>query len=80
MNGFSGFPSNFLAILVYYFEVGDVGIGMIVGHTMLVNITRDVTAVFFDSILQTSDGVTYVGKATIFFWSEPFVNNVLLKV
>ena len=47
MNVFSSFPGNFL---VYYFEVEDVGFGMIVGHTILVNCTGDVTGMFFNSI------------------------------
>ena len=79
MNGFSSFLANLLTILVYNSEVGDVGFGMIVGHTVLVNSTDDVTAVFFDSILQTSAGYIYVGKVTIFFWAGPFVDNVCLR-
>ena len=50
----NGFPNNFFAILVYYFEVGDVSFGMITGNTVftvLVNSTGDVTVVFFDYIL-----------------------------
>ena len=46
INGFSSFPGNLFTILVYYFEVGDVGIGMIVGHTVLVNFSGYMTAVF----------------------------------
>ena len=80
MNGFSSFPGNLFAILMYYFEVGDVGFGMIVGHTLLVNSTGDVTVVFFDFLLQTSVGLTYVGKVTIFFWPGPFVNTVLFNL
>ena len=80
MNGFSRFPSNLFAILVYYSEVEYVCIGMVVGHTVLVNSTGDMTAVFFAPILQTSAGLTYVGKVTTFFWVGPFVNSVLFKV
>ena len=83
MNGFSSFPDNLLAILVYYFEVGDVGdvgFGMIVRHTVLINCTGDMTAVFFNSILKASAGLSYVGMVTIFFWTGPFVGNVSFKV
>ena len=51
MDGFSSFTGNLFAVLIYYFEMGDVGFGMIVGYTVLVNSTGDMTAVFFDSIL-----------------------------
>ena len=65
---------------IYYFEKGDVGFGMIVGYTVLVNCTGDVTAVFFYSILETLAGLIYVGEVAIFFWTGPFVANVLFKV
>ena len=50
LDGFSRFPGNLFAVLIYYFEMGNVGFGVIVGYTVLVNCTGDVTAVFFDSI------------------------------
>ena len=67
MDGFSSFPGNLFTVLIYYFEVGDVCLGMIVGHTVLVNCTGDMTAVFFYSILETLTGLTYVGKVAVFF-------------
>ena len=51
MKDLSGFPDNLFAILVYYFVVGDVSFGMIVGHIVLVNSTNDMTTEFFDFIL-----------------------------
>ena len=48
MDDFSG---NFFAIFIYYFEMGDVVPKMIVGYTVSVNCTGNMTAVFFDSIL-----------------------------
>ena len=51
MDGLSSFPGNLFAVLIYYIEMGDAIFGMIVGYTVLVNCTEDVTAVFFDSIL-----------------------------
>ena len=51
MDGFSSFYGNLFAVLFYYFEMGDVGFGMIVGSTMLVNCIGDMIVVFFDSIL-----------------------------
>ena len=60
MSDFSSFPGNLFAILVSYFQMGHVGFGMIVGHTVLVNSTSDVAAVFSDSILQTSAQVTHL--------------------
>ena len=68
------------AILVYFFEVRDVVLGMIVGHTVLVNCTGDMIAVILDSILQTSAGLPYIGKFTIFFWAGQFADDVLFKV
>ena len=47
---------------------------------LLVNCTSEVTAVFLDSIFQTSAGLSYGGKVTIFFSMGPFVDNVLCKV
>ena len=80
MNGFSSFPGNLVAILVYYLEVGDVGFGMLIGHTVLMNCTGYVTAVFTVSILQTSAGLSFVGKVTISFWTGPFVDSDLCQV
>ena len=58
--------AKLFAILVYYFEERDVDFGTIVGHKILVNSTDDMAAVIFDSILQSSAGLTYVGEVTIF--------------
>ena len=66
MDGFSSFPGNLFTVLIYYFEMGDAGFGMIVEHIVLVNCTRNMTAVFFDSILETSAGFSYVGEIAIF--------------
>ena len=77
MNGFSSFPGNMFGIMIFYFDMGDVGSGMIVGHTVLVNCTSDVTTVFLNSILQTSAGLSYVGKVTISFWKGPFLYKTL---
>ena len=49
-NCFSSFSGNFFAVLGYYFEMGDVGSGIVVGHPALVNCTFDVTVVFYNSI------------------------------
>ena len=43
MDGFSSFYGKLFAVLIYYFEMGDVGFGMIVGYTVLVNCTANVT-------------------------------------
>ena len=53
-------------ISVNYFEVGDAGFGMIIGHTVLVNYTGDMDFVFFNSILQASAELDYVGKVDFF--------------
>ena len=60
--------------------MGDVGFWIIVGHTILVTCTGDVTALFISSILQASAGLSCVEKITIFFQTGPFVDNVLFKV
>ena len=47
MDGFSG---NLFSVLIYYFEVGHVGIGMVVGFPVDVNCTGYMTAMFFHSV------------------------------
>ena len=64
-----GFSSNLFAVLVYYFEVGDVGLWTAVGNAVYVNYTGDITIVFFYSVLQTSTGFSSVRNAVIFFWA-----------
>ena len=57
--------------------MGGVGFQIIVGHTVLVNSTGDMTAVFFDSILKTSAELIYVlcvYEVAIFFWTRLFVD------
>ena len=58
MNSFSSFSGKLFAILVCYLEVEDVGSGLVVGNTVLVNCTGDMTIVFFYSIFQTSAGLS----------------------
>ena len=72
-----GFSSNLFSILVYYLEVGDVGLVMVIGKTVLVDYSGDVTIVFFYSTFETSAGFSYVGKVAIFFSTGSFVYNVL---
>ena len=73
----SSFAGNFFVILVYYLEVGDVGLGAVVRNVVLVNCTGDMTIVFFYSIFQTSAGFSYVRKAAMFFWAGPFEDYVV---
>ena len=77
MDGFSG---NVFAILVYYLEVGDAGMGVIVGNAVYVNCTGDLTVVSIYSIFKTSANFSYVRKATIFFWAGQFVDYVFFKL
>ena len=51
MNGISSFPGNLFA--VYYLEVGDVGLQVVVGNAVYVTCTGDMTIMFFYSILKT---------------------------
>ena len=51
MDGFSSFPGDLFAVLIYYFEMEDAGSWMIIGYTVLINYTGNVIAVFFDSVL-----------------------------
>ena len=60
--------------------MGYVVFEMIAGYTVLVNCTGDMTAVFFDSILSASAGLTYVGEVAVFIWTGLFVDNALFKV
>ena len=48
MNGFSG---NLFAVLDYYLEVKDVGLGVVIRNAVFVNCTSDMTSIFFYSIL-----------------------------
>ena len=66
MNDFFSFPGYLFALLMHYFEMGDVGFGVIVVCTVLVNCISDVTAVFFDSFLKALAGPDYVGEVAIF--------------
>ena len=66
MDYLSSFSGNFFAVLVYYFKVGDVGFGVVVGNAVFINCTDDLTIVFFYSIFQTSAGFSYVRKIAIF--------------
>ena len=66
MNGFSSLSANSFAVLVYYLELGDVGLDMVDGKAVFVNWPGDMTNVFFYSILQPSAGCSYVGKVAIF--------------
>ena len=77
MNGFSRFSANLFAILAYYLEVGDVGLGAVIGNTLFANCTGDMTIVFFYSIFQMSAGFFCVKKVAIFFWAGPSVNYAL---
>ena len=74
MNGFS---ANLFAVLVYYLEVEDVDIWVVVGNAVFRNCTSDMTVVFFYSIFHLSAGFSCVRKVAIFFWAGPFVGYVL---
>ena len=56
MNGFASFSGNFFAVLVYYLEVGDVVLEVVVGNAVFVHYTGDMTYVLFSSIFKTSAG------------------------
>ena len=47
MDGFYSFCSNLLAVLVYYFRVGDVGSWAVVGNAAFVNCIGDMIIMFF---------------------------------
>ena len=76
-HGFSIFSGNVFAALVYYPEVGDVGMGLVVGNAVFVNCTGDMTIVFFYSVFKTSAGFSNVRKVAIFFCVGAFVDYVL---
>ena len=64
MDDFSG---NMFAVLVYYHEVGDIGLGVVAGNAVFVKCTGSMTIVFFYSIFQASAGISYVRKVTFLF-------------
>ena len=76
MDGFSGY---LFALLVYYLEVGDICLVMLVGNAMYVNCTGDMTIMFFNSIFQTPAGSSYVRKVAISFWTGPVVYYVWFR-
>ena len=50
MDGFTSFTGNLFSLLVYSLEMGDVGSLVIVGNAVYVNLTGDMSMVFFYSI------------------------------
>ena len=82
LDDFSSFSGNLFAVLVNYFEMEDIGSGMVDGNAVFVNCTSEIIIVFFYSIFQTSAGFSYVRKVEIFFWAWPFVflDYVLFKL
>ena len=50
VDGFPCFFGNFFAVLIHYFEVGDIGIEVVVGFTVNVNYAGNLTAMFFHFI------------------------------
>ena len=77
MNGFSVY---LFVVLVYYLEVGDVGLGVVIGNTVFVNCTGDMTIVFFYSVIRIPAGFSFVRKVTIYFQTGTFVDYVLFKL
>ena len=47
MDDLSHFSGSFLAVLVYYFGMGDIGLGLIVGNAVYVNFNANITIVVF---------------------------------
>ena len=76
MNGFSNLYGKLLAILVYYLEVGNAGLGWLFEMLCLYIFTGDMISVSFYSIFQTSTGFFYVKMVTMFFLAGQFVDYV----
>ena len=51
VDGFLCFSGKMFVVLIYYFEVGDDGMRIIVGFTVDIKCTGYMTAMFFQSIL-----------------------------
>ena len=49
-NGFHSFSGNLFEVLIYYFEVYNVGMEVVVGFTVDINFTGDMTVMSFHSI------------------------------
>ena len=73
MDGLSSFFHNLFTFLVYYLEVGDVGLVVGVGNDVYVNFTGDMTILFSYFIFQVSAGFCYVRKVVPFFLTGSFV-------
>ena len=79
-DGSPGFSANMFAVLIYYFEVGDVGMGLVVGFTVVVNSTCYMTAMFFHSMSQTSAGFISARLTATFFRTGSFLDYSLFEV
>ena len=77
MDGLSSFSCILFAVLVYYPEVGDAGLGMIVDKCCIHKLHCNMSIVFFYSTFQAFAGFSYERKIGIFFWAESFVGYVL---
>ena len=77
MHGFCRHPGNLIVFLVYNLKLEDVGSRVVVGNTVHVNCTDNMTSVFFFSIFQTSAEFSCERKDTIFIWAVPFADCVL---
>ena len=80
VDGFPGFSCNLFGVLIYYFEVGDVGMGVVVGFTLDVNCTNYMAGMFFRSVLQTSLALTNVKFTATVFRTGLFVDYILFEV
>ena len=49
MDGLSSFSGNLFAVLVYYLEVGDDCVEVVIGNAVFVNCTGEMTIVFIYS-------------------------------
>ena len=77
IDSFSSFSGNLFTLLVFYHEVADISLGVVVGNAVYVKCTGDMTIVFFYSIFHTSTGISCVKKVASFFWEGPFLDYVL---
>ena len=74
------FSSSFFAILICYFEVEDVGTGIVARFTLDTNCTSYMIPMFFHSIFQTTAEFSNVRLTTNSFMSGSLVDYILFEV
>ena len=80
LDSFPGWYCNLFTVLIYYFEVGDLVMGVVFACTVDIYCTGFMTATFFHSIFQTSAGLSNVKLTATSFRAGLFAVYILFEV